>query len=96
MSAGANAQQTYNTATPVTISDTVNIYANSDGDATKGVPPQLTDALYVGGAGIVQAVFQDGTVRAFTAVAGEILPIQIKRVNSGSTTATLMLALKNL
>jgi len=53
----------------------------------------LPDAIYVGGAGIVAAVFQDNSVVNFTAVAGEILPIRIKRVNVTNTTATLMVAL---
>jgi hypothetical protein len=53
----------------------------------------LCDAIYVGGAGIVVAVQQDGTAVNFTAVAGQIIPIAAKRVNSTTTTATLMVAL---
>lgn len=50
--------------------------------------------LYVGGTGNVVAVFPDDTTVTFQAVpAGTILPIRIKRVNSTSTTATLMVAL---
>jgi hypothetical protein len=60
---------------------------------TVDFPQGMCDALYVGGAGIVQVVAQDGTVVPFTAVAGEILPVQAKRVNSTDTTATLMNAL---
>jgi hypothetical protein len=71
----------YNKAFAITKSDTVDI------------PSGLTDAVYVGGAGIVEAVFQDGSAVQFTAVAGEILPLAVKRVNSGNTTATLMVAL---
>ncbi len=67
----------------ITKSDTVNILG----------PKPLTDAVYVGGAGIVVAVWQDDTTSAFTAVAGEILPIACKRVNSTTTSATLMVAL---
>ena len=78
----------YNKAVAVTASDTVNIPGPNTG--ATGV---LTDALYVGGAGIVVAVFQDDTTVQFTAVAGEILPIRIKRVNATNTTATLMVAL---
>lgn len=74
----------YSKAVPVTTSDTANI---------SGPFGNLTDALYVGGAGIVVAVFQDDTAVNFTAVAGEILPIRIKRVNAATTTATLMVAL---
>jgi hypothetical protein len=54
---------------------------------------RLTDAVYVGGAGIVQAVMQNSRVAAFTVVAGATLPIRVRRVNAASTTATLMLAL---
>jgi hypothetical protein len=71
----------YNQAFAITKSDTVDIEQG------------LTDAVYVGGAGIVVAVFQDGKTAQFTCVAGQVLPIRVKRVNSTSTTATLMLAL---
>jgi hypothetical protein len=71
----------YNKAEAITKSDTVDI------------PGGLTKAVYVGGAGIVVAVFQDGSTANFTAVAGEILPIAVKRVNSTTTSATLMVAL---
>lgn len=74
---------TFNAALAITKSDTDNI--RQDG--------RLTDAVYVGGAGIVVAVLQDDTAVNFTAVAGEILPIAVKRVNSTTTTATLMVAL---
>lgn len=75
----------YNRADAITKSDTVNL-------AYYLAREKLTDAVYVGGAGVVVAVFQDDSTAQFTAVAGEILPIAIKRVNSGSTTASLMLA----
>lgn len=71
----------YTRAYAVTKSDTVNF------------EPGPCDALYVGGAGIVVAVFEDGTTVNFTAIAGGILPIRIKRVNSTTTTATLTVAL---
>jgi hypothetical protein len=51
------------------------------------------DALYVGGAGVVIAIRPDGTAISITAVAGAILPIRTKRVNSTTTDATLMVAL---
>jgi len=73
----------YNKAVEVTKSDTVNIPG----------PRPLTDALYVGTAGVVACVFQDGSVVNFTAVAGAILPVAIKRVNSANTVPTLMVAL---
>ncbi len=76
----------YNQFQAITKSDTVNIEQYVDAG-------RLTDAVYVGGAGIVVAVSQDGKTANFTAVAGEILPIAVKRVNSTTTTATLMVAL---
>lgn len=75
--------QAFNQALAITKSDTVNIRQDS----------RLTDAVYVGGAGIVVGVFQDDSAISFTAVAGEILPIAIKRINSTTTTATLCVAL---
>lgn len=78
----------YNRAVPITKSDTVNIV-----DPARD---PLPDAIYVGGAGVVAAVFQDGTVVNFTAVAGQILPIRIKRVNSTNTTATLLMGLSTV
>lgn len=78
----------YDKAVAITPSDTVNI-ANPGQSATI----KFTDAIYVGGAGIVAAVFQDDTVVNFTAVAGEIIPIAIKRVNATNTTGTLLVAL---
>lgn len=56
-------------------------------------PRGICDAIYVGGAGIVVAIQEDGTEVQFTAVAGAILPIAAKRVNSSTTSATLMIAL---
>lgn len=71
----------YNRAVAVTKSDTADF------------PDGPCDALYVGGAGIVVAVMPDGTKPQFTAVAGEIIPVRMKRVDSTTTTATLMVAL---
>ena len=73
----------YNVAVAITKSDTVNF-------------DRPTNAIYVGGAGIVQAVMQDDSVVAFTCVAGQVLPVKAKRVNSTSTTASLMVALNQL
>jgi len=53
----------------------------------------VTEAVYVGGAGVVAAVFGDGTVVNFTAIAGATLPLKVKRINSTNTTATLLVAL---
>lgn len=80
----------YNRWKDITKSDTVNFDASV---STTGAGVKLCDAIYVGGAGIVVAVSQDGNTGQFTAVAGEILPIAAIRVNSTTTTATLMMAL---
>lgn len=54
----------------------------------------VTEGIFVGGAGNVTALMEDGTVATFTAVpVGTILPIRATRVNATLTTATLMLAL---
>ena len=51
-------------------------------------------ALYVGGAGDVEVVTSGGDTVIFSAVpAGSFLPINVKQVKSGSTSATLMVAL---
>jgi hypothetical protein len=76
----------YNRAVAITPSDSADFVDNQGG-------PALTDAIYVGGAGIVVAVFQNSTTAQFTCVAGQILPVRCKRVNTTSTTATLMVAL---
>ncbi len=60
---------------------------------TTNIADGPTDAIYVGGAGVVAAVREDGTVVNFTAAAGAELHIRAKRVNSTNTTATLMVAL---
>jgi hypothetical protein len=61
-------------------------------DATD-LPNGISDAVYVGGAGVVAAVFQDSTVVNFTAVAGAKLPLRVRRINLTNTTATLLVAL---
>ncbi len=82
----------YNRGVAVTPSNTDNFPAS--GEASAGWPS--ADAIYVGGAGVVAAVFQNGTVANFTAAAGEILPIRCVRVNFTDTTATLMVALYSI
>lgn len=65
----------------VTKSDTVNLAVNSLG-------------IYVGGTGDVNVLMADGTTATFSAVpVGVTLPIQVQRVNSTGTTATLMLSI---
>jgi hypothetical protein len=83
----------YAKAIAVTPSDTADFAFTNNGDGTR---PTLCDALYVGGAGAVVAVFQDGSTASFTAVAGAVLPLRLRRVNATGTAATLMVALYNL
>ena len=69
---------------PITKSNSVNI----------GGPKPLTDAIYVGGTGDIVVVGANDVAVTFSgAVAGSIVPVQAKRVNSTSTTATLLVAL---
>lgn len=68
----------------------------SDTDDFNATTPRagLTRALYVGGAGNVVAVREDGTAVTFTGVpAGTVLPIRCRRVNSTNTTATSIVRL---
>lgn len=51
--------------------------------------------VWVGGAGNMVCVMEDGRTATFTGVtAGSLLPIRVTRVNSTSTTATSILALR--
>ena len=76
----------FNKAVAITPSDTVNF-------VQQGVTDLLTSGIYVGGAGVVAVVFQDGSVVNFTCIAGQILPVRAKRINSTNTTGTLLVAL---
>ena len=80
------ANPSYRKAVAITKSDTVNF-------GNQGVNSNLCSAIYIGGAGVVAAVMDDDSVVEFTCVAGQILPINAKRVNSTNTTATLMVGL---
>lgn len=52
-------------------------------------------ALYIGGAGDVSVVTEEGTTVTFAgAQAGTIIPVRVQKVRSTSTTATSILALK--
>ena len=77
------APTTFNSAAAITKSDTVNFTRTSD-------------AIYVGGAGIAAVVFEDESVVNFTCAIGQLLPLKAKRVNSTTTTATLMVTLNQL
>lgn len=84
--------QPYNRSVAITKSDTVNYDGStfSANAATKAIP---AEAIFVGGAGIVVAVYENGQTDQFTCVAGELLPVKTIRVNSTTTTATLMAAM---
>jgi len=64
----------------VTPSDTVNL-------------PQLTRGLWIGGAGNVEVDMSNGDTVLFSGVsAGSLLPLRVRRVRAGATTATLIVA----
>jgi hypothetical protein len=88
----AQTSGTYNRSVVITKSDTVNFDGStySASASTKAIP---ADAIFVGGAGVVVAIFEDGSLAPFTVLAGTVLPLTCIRVNSTSTTATLMNAL---
>ena len=88
----AQASGTYNRSVVITKSDTVNFDGStySASASTKAIP---ADAIFVGGAGVVVAIFEDGSLAPFTVLAGTVLPLKCILVNSTSTTATLMNAL---
>ena len=88
----AQASNTYNKSVVITKSDTVNFDGStySASALTKAIP---ADAIFCGGAGVVVAIFEDGSLAPFTVLAGTVLPLKCIRVNSTSTTATLMNAL---
>ena len=85
----AQATGTYDKAIVITKSDTVNFDGSTyaANAATKAIP---ADAIFVGGAGVVVAVFENGTIAPFTVTAGTTLNLKCIRVNSTNTTATLM------
>lgn len=76
-------------AIPITKSDTVNSPQYPLGSGSGRYP----DAIWVGGAGIVAAIFPDGSECDFTVVAGTLLPVRCMRINSTTTTATLFVGL---
>tara|TARA_R100000687_G_scaffold40269_2_gene32752 strand:+ start:380 stop:658 length:279 start_codon:yes stop_codon:yes gene_type:complete len=88
----AQTSGTYNRSVVITKSDTVNFDGStySASASTKAIP---ADAIFVGGAGVVVAIFEDGSLAPFTVLAGTVLPLKSIRVNSTNTTATLMNAL---
>jgi hypothetical protein len=88
----AESSGTYNRAVVATKSDTVN-FDGSTYAANASTKAITADAIFVGGAGVVVAVFPDGSIAPFTVLAGTMLPLRCIRVNSTDTTATLMNAM---
>lgn len=76
---------TYSKHQAITTSDTADIPKFSN--------KTLCDAIYVGGAGVVPVMAEDGTVTNFTAVAGGYLYVKAKRVMATNLTASLLVAL---
>ncbi len=84
-----NYNQGYNKGVAITKSDTVNF----DGSvSTSGGNVKPCDAIYVGVAGTLAVVWQDGSVSETTANPG-VLPFAAIRVNSTNTAATGLIAL---
>lgn len=81
----AGLSTTFNAGVAITTSDTVDI-VHPAGRA-------VTEAIMVGAAGTVTLVFQSGLTVQVTAVAGQILPVAVKRVNATGTAATGLVAL---
>jgi len=77
--------ENYGSYFAITKSDTVNI------------PQGITDAIYVGAAGatgtLVAVMETDVTATFVGLAAGTVLKIRAKRVNSGTTTTSSMIAL---
>lgn len=62
--------------------------------ADAGEFAQFTRFIYVGGAGNLVVVMEDGTVGTFVAVpVGTVLPVRAFRVNATGTTATNLVGL---
>jgi hypothetical protein len=82
----------YNRGVAITASDTVNFDGStySASPSTKAIP---AEAIYCGGAGVVVAVFPNGSTADFTVTTGQKLAYTTIRVNSTSTTASGMVAL---
>lgn len=82
----ANSTVGWNRCIAVTTSDTVDLapFAQSQ---------NLTGMVYVGGAGNVTAVNQDGSTYLLTAPpVGSVLPIGVRRINATGTSATVLVA----
>ena len=80
----AQTLQSFNYTKEFSKSDTVN---------SPQIQGRYPDAIWVGGAGIVVAVNEDGSTSAITVVAGTFLPVRCIRVNSTTTSASLFVGL---
>lgn len=91
----------YNAWAAITKSDTVNFvgpntFGQTTNPTTGAVANQgaaLCDAIYIGGAGNIVVVRNDGTTETIAVIAGQVLQFKAIRVNSTSTTSTGMFAL---
>lgn len=81
----------YNFARQITPSNTIDIW-----QVTPINQRRLTDALQFGTGGTAAVVLEDDSVCSFTVIAGQVLPIRCKRLNSTGTSATLPVALWQL
>ena len=71
-----------------------NLWPSVTPSDTVDLPGGVTHALWVGGAGDVAAVQQNGTVGVLAGVpAGSWLPLGVRRINATGTTATNIRAL---
>ncbi len=86
----AQVQQSYNHGTAITTSDTVNFDKSVSATGASVLP---CDAIWVGAAGTVTVVWQDGQTTQFTCATGTILPVSVIRVNATGTAASLLVAL---
>lgn len=78
----------YNVGFAITKSDTVNFDASV---STSGQNVKCCDAIYVGTAGTMAVVLQDGSVASMTCGVG-LIPVRAIRVNSTNTAAAAMIA----
>jgi hypothetical protein len=86
--------QIFNYAKPIAKSDTV--FSPTMPPGGTGAGGRYPDAIWVGGAGVVACIFDDGSEVDITVTAGTILPIRCARVNNTTTTATLLVGMWQL
>lgn len=79
----------FNRGVSITPSNTVNI----DGTTGTSTKPTTFSAVYIGGAGALSVVLENGVAVSFTVPSGYVLPVRCIRVNSTDTTASALIAL---